>query len=167
VVFGGVWFWKYKGYSGISQSLSRSGYPQQDLPSDLSDKRGQGGWTAPPKTQETPVSKAPAMGTSPADVLPEPSEKPNAPAEGAGKQTFSVEASQRTWIQVTMDDKSTQNAMLQPGDKRDWEAEKGMKIIIGNAGGVQMKWNGRPVEVPGRPGGVIRFSLPDQRYLKE
>ena len=66
-----------------------------------------------------------------------------------------------------MDDKTTQSAMLEPGDNRQWEAEKTMKIIVGNAGGVQMKWDGRPVEVPAKQGGVIRFSLPDQRYVKE
>ncbi len=199
VIYGGVWFWKSKEYSGASQSLRTSGYPQQDLPSDLSNKAGQspqsdsqraasvlddkgprssseaGGAKAEktqvaavtPKAQEGPTSKPPAVGTSPAEVLPEPAEKPVAATESVGKRQFSVEATQKTWIQVTMDDKTTQTAMLEPGDKRQWEAEKTMKIIVGNAGGIRMKWDGRPVEVPARPGSVIRFSLPDQRYLKE
>lgn len=42
-----------------------------------------------------------------------------------------------------------------------------MRIVIGNAGGVSMKWDGRPVDIPARPGSVLRFSLPDERHLKE
>ncbi len=42
-----------------------------------------------------------------------------------------------------------------------------MKIIVGNAGGIHMQWDGRPIEVPAKPGSVLRFSLPDQRYVKE
>ncbi len=199
VIYGGVWFWKFKEYSGNSQSLRTSGYPQQDLPSDLSDKAGQGPGLeskrpAPaledkgarsssgdsnhksektqvavvtPKVQEGPAPKPPAVGTSSAEVKREPTDEPVPATETVGKRQFRVEATQKTWIQVTMDDKTTQSAMLEPGDNRQWEAEKTMKIIVGNAGGVQMKWDGRPVEVPAKQGGVIRFSLPDQRYVKE
>jgi cytoskeleton protein RodZ len=199
VIYGGAWFWKFKEYSGNSQSLRTSGYPQQDLPSDLSDKAGQGPGAelkrpapaledkgarsssgdsgrksektqvvaATPKVQEDSAPKTPAAGTSPAEVLREPAAKPVPAAQTVGKRQFSVEATQKTWIQVTMDDKTTQSAMLEPGDHRQWEAEKTMKIIVGNTGGVQLKWDGRPVEIPARQGGVMRFSLPDQRYVKE
>jgi len=199
IIYGGVWFWKSKENSGSSQSLRTSGYPQQDLPSDLSDKAGQSPGSeskrptpaledkgarsssgdtgfqsektqvamAPPKVQEGSATKPPAVGTSPAEVLPDPTDKTVPATQTVGKRQFSVEAAQKTWIQVTMDDKTTQSAMLEPGDNRQWEAEKTMKVIVGNAGGVQMKWDGRPVEVPAKQGSVIRFSLPDHRYVKE
>jgi cytoskeleton protein RodZ len=199
LIYGGAWFWKSKEYSGATQSLRTSGYPQQDLPSDLSNKAGQGPGsetkktapalggtgtpsfsedrsrksektpiaTATPKGQEGPAPKPPAVGASPAEVLPEPTDKPVPVTQNVGKRQLSVEATQKTWIQVTMDDKTTQSAMLEPGDSRQWEAEKTMRIIVGNAGGIHMKWDGRPLEVPGKSGSVIRLSLPDQRYLKE
>jgi cytoskeleton protein RodZ len=199
VVYGGALFWKSRENSGASQSLKTSGYPQQDLPSDLSDKGGQGirseskegaavvteksarspsevGGTHAeqtqtgagiPKTQESLPPKLPAVGAGSAEMLREPTEKPIAANQSAEKHQFSAEANQKTWIQVTMDDKNTQNAMLEPGDKRQWEAEKTMKIVVGNAGGIRMKWDGRPVEVPAKAGSVIRFGLPDQRYIKE
>ncbi len=198
-IYGGVWFWKFRESSDPSQSLRASGYPQQDLPSDLSNKAAQSTGSeskgaAPgsedkavrsssaggdsraektqsaavvPRAQDGPASKPSGAGVGPAEVLPEPVEKPVPAAEAVGKRLFRVEATQKTWIQVTMDDKTTQTAMLEPGDNRQWEAEKTMKIIVGNAGGVRMKWDGRPVEVPARQGSVIRFNLPDQRYLKE
>jgi cytoskeleton protein RodZ len=198
-VYGGVWFWKSKEYSDTSQSLRKSGYSQQDLPSDLPDKSGQaiesstksdvlpeadrgvrsssetsgykaertqtGAATAKP--QETAPAGLPAMGPRPGDILPKSAEKSANAAQVGSKHQFSVEASQKTWIQVTTDDKNTQNAMLEPGDKREWEAGNTMKIVVGNAGGIRMKWDGRPVEVPAKSGSVLRFSLPDQRYVKE
>jgi cytoskeleton protein RodZ len=199
VIYGGVLFWKSRENAGTSQSLRISGYPQQDLPSDLSDKGGQGARSessggsatvagkdaqslseagggkaakaqagaATPKAQEGSPPKSPATGAGSAEISPGSAEKAVAPTRSTEKHQFSVEASQKTWIQVGMDDKTTQNAMLEPGDQRRWEAEKMMKIIVGNAGGIRMKWDGRPVEVPAKAGSVLRFSLPDQRYVKE
>jgi cytoskeleton protein RodZ len=198
IVYGGALFWKSRENSGAPQSLKTSGYPQQDLPSDLSDKGVQGGKPEPKgetagvteksarspseaggrqmeKTQSgatakvhdglSPQSRAVAVGS--AEVLAEAPAKRTADAQSAEKHQFSVEANQKTWVQVTTDEKNTQNAMLEPGDKRQWEAEKTMKIVVGNAGGIRMKWDGRPVEIPAKGGSVLRFSLPDPRYVKE
>jgi len=51
-------------------------------------------------------------------------------------------------------------ALLQPGEKRAWEAVQEVEIILGNAGGVQMTWDRRPVGQIGKPGQVRRFKLP-------
>jgi cytoskeleton protein RodZ len=167
IVYGGAWFWKFRLHSNSTQTLSPSGYPQQDLPADLSDKAGPSLGSEPPRENAAGVDKAArsAAVMRATDILPESSEKP--PVARAEKHLFTVDASQKTWVQVTIDDKSTQNAMLEPGEKHEWESEKGMKIVVGNAGGIRMKWDGRPVEVPAKPGSVLRFSLPDQRYLKD
>ncbi len=167
VVYGGAWFWKFRLHSNTTQTLTRSGYPQQDLPSDLSDKTGPGSGSEPTRENQTGADKAArsAAVVRATDILPESPEKPV--AVSAEKHLFSVDALQKTWVQVTIDDKTTQNAMLEPGEKREWESEKGLKIVVGNAGGIRMKWDGRPVEVPAKPGSVLRFSLPDQRYTKD
>lgn len=78
---------------------------------------------------------------------------------------FVVEADAKTWVQVKIDEKSTRSAMLYPGDKREWTAHKGMQVVVGNAGGVHMKWNDQPVKAPRDPGHVLRFRLPD--YAQE
>lgn len=198
VIYGGVLFWKSREDSGVSQSLKTSGYPQEELPSDLSGKVGKGvgqdsgtGSVSPvEKTNQAPNEAAGGKsekaragvilksqeGTPPkpsttesgaAGRLPEGTERPGTPAPGAEKHVFSVEATQKTWIQVVSDDKNTRNVMLEAGDTHQWEADKTVKVVVGNAGGIRMKWDGRAVEVPARAGSVIRFSLPDQRYVKE
>ena len=169
IVYGGAWFWKFRLHSGTSKSLTTSGYPQQDLPSDLADKAVPGPRTEAVREAPAGADKVvrPAKDLRATDILPESLEKPSDVALTAEKHQLIVEASQKTWVQVTTDDKNTQNAMLEPGDKREWEAEKTMRIVVGNAGGVAMKWDGHPVDLQAKPGSVIRFSLPDQRYVKE
>ena len=74
---------------------------------------------------------------------------------------FAVEADDEVWIQVIIDDKETRSAMLHPGDRREWTADKILQVVIGNAGGIHMKWNEQPVRAPRDPGRVLRFRLPD------
>ena len=65
---------------------------------------------------------------------------------------FAVEADDEVWIQVIIDDKETRSAMLHPGDRREWTADKILQVVIGNAGGIHMKWNEQPVRAPRDPG---------------
>lgn len=169
MVYGGAWFWKFRLHSNAPQSLTTSGYPQQDLPADLSEKIGLGEAPVPVRPMAADADKGGRAGPEvrATDILPESPEKPTAVVPSGEKHQFSVEASQKTWVQVTIDDKNTQNAMVEPGEMREWEAEKSVKVVIGNAGGVRMKWDGRPLELSAKPGSVLRFSLPDERYLKE
>lgn len=74
---------------------------------------------------------------------------------------FAIEADGEVWIQVKIDDKETRSAMLHAGDRRDWAADKDLQVVIGNAGGVHMKWNEHPLKAPRDPGRVLRFRLPD------
>jgi len=74
---------------------------------------------------------------------------------------FAVEASDKVWIQVKIDDKEIMSTMLYPGDRREWAAGKSLQVVIGNAGGVLMKWNEQLLKAPREPGRVLRFRLPD------
>jgi cytoskeletal protein RodZ len=74
---------------------------------------------------------------------------------------FAVEADDQVWIQVRIDDKETHSAMLHPGDQREWAADKSMQVVIGNAGGVHMKWNDQPLKASRHSGRVLRFRLPE------
>jgi cytoskeletal protein RodZ len=74
---------------------------------------------------------------------------------------FAIETDGEVWIQVRIDDKETRSAMLHAGDRREWAADKDLQVVIGNAGGVHMKWNEHPLKAPRDPGRVLRFRLPD------
>jgi general secretion pathway protein A len=73
---------------------------------------------------------------------------------------FEIEAVQPCWVQIVIDRKKTEIALLQPGEQRAWEATKEVEVVLGNAGGVRMKWDLKPVGQVGKPGQVARFRLP-------
>lgn len=192
--YGATWLWKRYERQLLQQNMNTGGYVQQELPSDLPEKKGraaervsvgpgepvpvpstevQRAATPTPsmertnenlpeqrRTEESPGSKAVNVGSSPSEILPE--EGPGETKEEAiQKQRFFVEADQKTWVQVKIDGKHTEEALLQPGDSREWEADESMQVVVGNAGGVRMMWNGESFGIPARPGSVLRFKLPD------
>lgn len=73
---------------------------------------------------------------------------------------FEIEAFQSSWVEVRGDGRRTEGVLLHPGDKRSWSVEEEVQIVVGNAGGVQMKWDDVPLDPGGRPGQVLRFRLP-------
>lgn len=109
--------------------------------------------------EEISVNKPSVVAASPSEVLPE--ETPVAAAHENGKQhRFAVEAHQETWVRVAVDGKNAQDVLLRPGDKREWEADERVQVVIGNAGGVRMMWDGEPLGFSAKPGTVLRFKLP-------
>jgi cytoskeleton protein RodZ len=81
--------------------------------------------------------------------------------ETARPNKFVVEADDKVWIQVRIDDKETQSEILHPGDRREWDAARILQVVIGNAGGIRMRWNGQQIDAPRDQGRVLRFRLPD------
>jgi cytoskeleton protein RodZ len=88
-------------------------------------------------------------------------DRPVQDVETVASNRFAVEADDKVWIQVKIDDKETRRAMLYPGERREWTADRDLQVVIGNAGGIRMKWNGQPIEAPRDSGRVLRFRLPD------
>jgi len=90
---------------------------------------------------------------------------PNAPTanarSGGAPHRLEMEAAQKTWIQVTIDGIKPRSELLQPGERRSWNAFERAELVIGNRGGVQLKWDGRPVELGGGTARVIKLSLTD------
>ena len=73
---------------------------------------------------------------------------------------FEIEATQSSWVEVKCDGRRSEGVLLQAGEKREWQVARELQILVGNAGGVRMKWDGSTVNLGGRPGQVLRFKLP-------
>jgi len=63
-------------------------------------------------------------------------------------------ATDDVWVHVTVDDKDIIIETLRPGDTRIWEAQDNIKLWVGNAGGLELKFNGRPLGSIGASGEV-------------
>lgn len=89
------------------------------------------------------------------------------PLEAAGgEHTLRVEATEMTWMLVTIDDGETQDVLLQVGETWVWRAQQGFVVTVGNAGGVALNLDGRPLPPLGDSGQVIRnLRLPDKASL--
>lgn len=122
-----------------------------------------------------PASPPPAVDSpSPAPVIPEsaPTAAGSVPASpgaaikppaAAGKMYHLViEARELTWIRITEDRNPAYQALLKPGDKIERMASDYFQLDIGNAGGINLTFQGKPLGNLGKPGQIIHMRLPEK-----
>lgn len=96
-----------------------------------------------------PPPTAPAPAPVEASVLP-PQE---APTDGAVRLV--IRATEMTWVAVWQGDKQLFADVIRAGETRGFGAPSRLRIRLGNAGGVEMEWNGQTVQPVG-PRGQVR-----------
>ncbi|RJR29120.1 MAG: helix-turn-helix domain-containing protein [Desulfobacteraceae bacterium] len=77
-----------------------------------------------------------------------------------GQHTLKGRVSARTWVKIYVDDLNPREYMFQPGQQPEWTGSRGFYLIIGNAGGIDLEWNGQGVKT-GSSGQVVRIRLPE------
>jgi hypothetical protein len=118
------------------------------------------------REQATTGDSTPSRDGLPSSVPVEASQRAqtDVPPEGESQRPkehiLEMEAVQDAWVQVKTDNRRTYGELLKAGEKRKWEASRSMQIVLGNAGGVRMKWDGAPLGPVGKPGEPVRFELP-------
>ncbi|GLW08519.1 membrane protein [Microtetraspora sp. NBRC 13810] len=83
-----------------------------------------------------------------------------APAGQASMVEVSVRTTAPSWLRV-VDAKGRRlfTGTLPAGKTSTWKARDKVRIVIGNAGGVTLKVNGKDLGVPGAPGETVRRSF--------
>jgi hypothetical protein len=76
------------------------------------------------------------------------------------KLRLHVDTHEETWLKVIIDEGDPKEFKLVPGESLEFEAASGYNILIGNAGGVDLTLNGKPIPVPGKSGQVVTLQLP-------
>ncbi len=78
------------------------------------------------------------------------------------KLVLKINAVEKTWMRVVIDDKDTKDYILNPGDNREVEALSGFQLTIGNVKGVNLMLNDAPVSLSGErgSGGVLKMKIP-------
>jgi cytoskeleton protein RodZ len=66
---------------------------------------------------------------------------------------------QPCWISVISDGNQIPSRTFQPGDDPSYDAKRHFEIVLGNAGGVHLKINGRPAKPLGKSGEVLRLMI--------
>ncbi|VEN75026.1 conserved hypothetical protein [Candidatus Desulfarcum epimagneticum] len=66
----------------------------------------------------------------------------------------------KTWLKVIADNNHATEYSLLPGDNLSLEAERGFNLLVGNAAGIRLFLNDKPMKVVGGDGQVVNIQLP-------
>jgi cytoskeleton protein RodZ len=115
--------------------------------------------TSPPSPTPPvgPASPAPRPVTPPAPVSPSAAPAVSAPYRLVAR------TSEATWIRVRTEDGRTSEETVPAGEVREWVSDRPFVLTLGNAGGVTLELNGRPLPPLGAHGVVIpRLVIPPE-----
>ena len=111
--------------------------------------------SAPPEAAEQPaVSDGEKKKENPARDVPEKT----TPVEKRGN--LIIKAKMETWISLKIDGKPHKEILLKPGDRFEIQVKKTADLLIGNAGGIDIEFNGKVLAPLGKSGQVVRLKLP-------
>lgn len=127
---------------------------------------GDAGTGAAPSTDSAPATgsvpspdSAPATGSAPSTGMADQSAEAAAAAEAGGILRLEVEGTESSWISISSDDGPAIQKILEPGEIQSVSAAEQIRIVVGNAGGVRLRINGRRAKPLGRSGEVVRLLI--------
>ena len=114
----------------------------------------------PAPTAVVPASSAQA--TAAGSVTASPGAAIQPPAAAGKMYRLVIEARELTWIRITEDRNPAYQALLKPGDKIERMASDYFQLDIGNAGGINLAFQGKPLGSLGKSGQIIHMRLPEK-----
>ncbi|MGE5256202.1 MAG: RodZ domain-containing protein [Hyphomicrobiales bacterium] len=122
-------------------------------------------WSQPRRdaAKNTPAPDSRSVTTGqPSAVSPllpsEAAKKPRIPA--TPKHVLTVSAQEDGWIKVSIDQGTPSEHPLKAGSQVTLEAQVSFNLLIGNAAGMRLNLDGKPVHVPAKRGEVVNLHLP-------
>lgn len=113
-------------------------------------------------TSQTIIFKLITTSATPASPTTKPTVQTVQKTKQAEKQyTLSVKARELTWLMVTVDNNDPVEVLLKEGEGTSWSADSKITVVAGNAGGVDLTFNGKPVESLGPSGKVVTKIFPE------
>jgi cytoskeleton protein RodZ len=111
-----------------------------------------------PETPDTETKPSPPAVVD--EIPPVVSAPPGPPVRAVDTHLLEIRAVDETWMKVIVDNLASREMTLRPGDRLELEARSGFNLLIGNAAGILVFLDGKPVSVPGKSGQVITLQLP-------
>jgi cytoskeleton protein RodZ len=123
-------------------------------------------------TQAAAPQPAPVQTAAPEAKKPEappPAEKTPLPptAPGPGALSLKIEATEAAWVQVRADKTPAVQKLMQAGETLTSEAKEKITVDLGNAGGVQITFQGQSLGSPGKRGEVVRLVYPESKRVEK
>lgn len=74
-----------------------------------------------------------------------------------------VTATDTVWLLVTIDKTSKKEMLLKPGETVTFQAKEDFSLKVGNAGGLEVVFDGKTIGKLGKQGQVINLTLPEKK----
>jgi cytoskeleton protein RodZ len=102
-----------------------------------------------------------------ATVSPSPAVDVSATTDGLGRVVLSLSATEKTWLSITSNGKKIFSGILEPSQSKTLTGAENATMKVGNAGGIEVLWNGKPIGPIGPRGQVrtIQFTPENFRIL--
>jgi cytoskeletal protein RodZ len=110
---------------------------------------------APPPKAAVPAPQSPASEAAPSAAAQIAETETATTPDNTHPVQVILSAREATWVQVTVDGQTAFAALLRPNDKRNIAADAQVKILTGNAGGLDISLNGKTLDALG-PRGQVR-----------
>lgn len=81
---------------------------------------------------------------------------------GATEYALKAEFLEPTWLKIDIDGSRTREYTFKPGDHLSWRAQKSIRLVVGNAGGVALTLNGEKLPPIGPSGKPATITLPKE-----
>ncbi|MBW6485816.1 MAG: DUF4115 domain-containing protein [Syntrophobacterales bacterium] len=120
-----------------------------------------------PAASNAAPTAMPPQAAAPVSLAPEKTVSPSPDQSQTGKYHLVVEARELTWMRIVADKKNRTEVLLKPGEKIERRAAEGFQLYIGNAGGIDLFFQGKPLGAPGKRGAVVTVNLPAEEPKKE
>lgn len=115
----------------------------------------------PPAAVEVPApvaqTAAPIVASAPAPA-PALDVTTTTGPDGVNHVVLNLSATEKTWLSITSDGKEVFSGVLQPSETKTLTGLDVAKMRVGNAGGLDVRWNGKPIGPIG-PRGQVRTIL--------
>lgn len=123
---------------------------------------------APPQPQQQAAAPEPKKPDAPPAAVEkkEPAVAAPPPAAG-GALSLTIEATEAAWVQVRADKTPAVQRLLQAGEKVSTEAKEKITVDLGNAGGVQITFQGQSLGSPGKRGEVVHLVYPEGKRVEK
>jgi transcriptional regulator with XRE-family HTH domain len=93
--------------------------------------------------------------TLPETTSPEPETAPQVAVRNEpAKLSVDLSAKEKTWVSLTSDGKTVFRGVLDPSQTKNIEGWENAKLLTGNAAGLDVRWNGKPIGPLGQHGQV-------------
>lgn len=146
------------GCSGLYALWNRAHDSEEPAPAAVAETKAaetRAAESKPAEAQPSAAVPAPAEGQTAAAAVPPP--EPSSPAE-PGKITVDLAATEPTWVSVSSAGKTVFSGTLDASQTKNFALDQNAKLLTGNAAGLAVRMNGRPLGPLG-PRGQVRVVL--------